>query len=161
MQFLLFKHSYVCNMLFLFPKKACLGFVEGRPSKEARVKHSNHGQLCFCLGKKEFSMVGFTFVLQGHDESETPASPTHSPVEEDLPIFPVTTQETNSPGAPHGKRLTQLQCNFDLRPTVHGSGKAWDRLYQHKMGSIPNKTSFPFYVKQLNITEEVLCFSGT
>lgn len=82
------------------PQTACLGFTEAGLERE---QGSNLATVA--LGEKELSMVSCSS-LQGHDESETPASPAYSPVEEDPPIFPVATQETNGTGGPDGKWLT-------------------------------------------------------
>ncbi|XP_070615946.1 SAM and SH3 domain-containing protein 3 isoform X2 [Erythrolamprus reginae] len=48
------------------------------------------------MNRKTGKAVAKALLDQSHDESEIPASPTQSPVEEDLPIFPVTTHSPNA-----------------------------------------------------------------
>ncbi|XP_039186970.1 SAM and SH3 domain-containing protein 3 [Crotalus tigris] len=77
------------------------------PDDEGRSKLSKRWRAAISrtMNRKTGKAVAKALVDQGHDESETPASPAYSPVDEDLPIFPVTTQETNGPGAPNEREL--------------------------------------------------------
>ncbi|XP_026558957.1 SAM and SH3 domain-containing protein 3 [Pseudonaja textilis] len=65
------------------------------------------------MNRKTGKAVAKALADQGHDESDTPTSPANSLVEEDLPTFPVTNQETNSPSASNERELfSPMSCSL-------------------------------------------------
>ncbi|XP_013924753.1 PREDICTED: SAM and SH3 domain-containing protein 3-like [Thamnophis sirtalis] len=73
----------------------------GRPKLSKRWRAA----ISRTMNRKTGKAMAKAIVDQGHDESESSASPAHSPVEDHHPVFPGTTQEMNSPSAFNEREL--------------------------------------------------------